>query len=64
MRAQGLGVVIEVGPESNFSVGDPVSGAWGVLSLHLLFTGRAYSYDRHDGVCCDEGESSSKAHVC
>lgn len=29
MRAQGLGVVIQVGPESAFSVGDLVSGPWG-----------------------------------
>ncbi|KAF9468096.1 alcohol dehydrogenase [Collybia nuda] len=36
MRAQGLGVVIEVGPESTFSVGDLVSGAWGMTEYAVM----------------------------
>ncbi|KAG6908347.1 hypothetical protein DXG01_005258 [Tephrocybe rancida] len=33
MRAQGLGVVVAAGPGSSLSVGDTVSGAWGVYAI-------------------------------
>lgn len=32
MRAQGLGVVLAVGEDSKFKVGDHVTGAWGACS--------------------------------
>ena len=38
MRALGLGVVVAVGPESKFSVGDVVSGAWGKFNF-VFFSG-------------------------
>ncbi|RDB26209.1 putative NADP-dependent oxidoreductase YfmJ [Hypsizygus marmoreus] len=36
MRGHGLGVVVEVGPGSEFSVGDSVSGAWGMTEYAVV----------------------------
>lgn len=36
MRATGLGVVVEVGPESTLEVGDHVAGPWGPFPILLL----------------------------
>jgi len=38
MRALGLGVIIEVGPGSQFNVGDNVSGIWGGFNTILFRT--------------------------
>jgi hypothetical protein len=44
MRAQGLGVVVTVGPGSKFAVGDTVSGPWG--KLNYAFFSRTSSVDQ------------------
>ncbi|KAG6813926.1 hypothetical protein H0H92_005775 [Tricholoma furcatifolium] len=36
MRAQGLGVIVEAGPGTSFSVGDTVTGAWGASACYLV----------------------------
>ena len=62
MRAQGLGVVVAIGPGSIFAVGDAVSGAWGKFN-HTSFSAERYLLARHDRVCGDERRTDSETHV-
>lgn len=58
MRALGLGVVIEVGPGSQFKVGDNVSGPWGESSISCfvhLCANCAPTTRRYDRICGHEG---------
>ena len=48
MRATGLGVVVEVGQGSMFSVGDRVTGSWGVFPVLPFCISLFYLSFRHD----------------
>jgi len=50
MRAQGLAVIIEVGPGSTHAVGETVSGTWGMTEYIVVKDGAARKLDIPKGI--------------